>query len=189
MKNDLIWNALLALGLTALAAVPAWTDAGTFFDPLTGGINPTYFSVTQTTAGLYSDTSNSGGLQLAWTGNQNPGGTENVTINLNMGAVGGPVSGDFSTQVSFANAVLPGVGLDEVELHTLYSDGLLFDDRRLDWQSYGDVYDVYTGQAENDHSTTVTAGTFTISRSGNTVTGLFDGSSVFPKPKRRRLRP
>jgi len=98
------------------AAGPAW--AATFSDDFSSGLRPLYWSVTQTTPGLFSVDDMHDDVRLAKVGN-NPGGFQNVAINLNMAAVGGPIRGDFSMQVDFSNAVI-GPNNDQVQLNITF---------------------------------------------------------------------
>jgi hypothetical protein len=163
--------------------VPHSAFADLFEDNFSSGLNPTYWTVTQTTPGLYSLDTSYGDLRLAKTAMPSPGGLQRIAINLNLGNLGGPISGDFSVQDHFLNAVLGSTQYDQVELQTVYSDGYFVD-------SYDNTHGVggnpnnvhvnYTGNnSENFTPVSVDFGTFRISRTGTTVTGFFNDSPIF----------
>jgi PKD repeat protein len=160
------------ISITAPCAPP-----GTFVDDFTSGLRPAYWSVTQTTAGLFSVDDTHGDVRLAKTGMASPGGVQNVAVNLNMAEVGGSVAGDFSTQISFRNAVIPGPGVDQIELHAHFADGsiffLVFDN------SSGTNVHVWNGSINGQIAVATNAGTFTITRTNSTLTGFFNGSLIF----------
>ena len=49
-----------------------------------------------------------------------------IGMSLNLANLGGPVARDFSAQLEFRNAHIPGTGLDQVELATGYANGSIF---------------------------------------------------------------
>jgi hypothetical protein len=112
-----------------------------------------------------------------------------VYVRLNFASFGGLISNDFSTQITFSNAVVPGPGLDQVEFHTYYEDGSVyfdcFDDSyeslysAAGWNAH--VWDGASGQGEMPLSTN--AGTLTISRTGGTVTGYFNGTALYAETR------
>src|SRR5262249_54216606 len=104
------------------AAATAW--AATFSDDFSSGLRPTYWSVTQTTAGLWSVDDTQGHVR-ATTGATSARGLQNVRVQLNMAAAGGPIAGDFWEQIDFSNAVV-GSNTDPVELHVYFQDGSIF---------------------------------------------------------------
>ena len=170
-------RACLAL-LTGLAVLAPGAARGvTFSENFSAGLDPNLFSVTQTTAGLFSIGATQGVVHLAKAAGS-PGGLQNIDVVLDMqAAVGGPVTGDFSVQIDFANAVI-GPSVDQVELHTHYADGTIF----------FDVYDTSSGvnvhvwngvNVNNPMAVTATGGTFKISRTGSTVTGTFNGATIY----------
>src|SRR5215470_17179157 len=106
---------LAVTGIVFYGGAAANTLAATFSDDFSSGLRPTYWSVTQTTAGLWSVDDTQGDVRLTKVGTS-PGGLQNVRVQLNMAAVGGPIAGDFSEQIDFSNAVV-GPNTDQVELH------------------------------------------------------------------------
>jgi hypothetical protein len=152
-------------------------QAGTITDSLMSTtLNPTLWTVSQTTANLYTVTPTSSGLDISYNGPSNPGGTQEAGINLNMAAVGGNITGDFSTSVTFSDADLSGVGLDQVEFHTVYTDNsIIFDSD----SSGGSGVHVYTGSVQTTIDPTETSGTFTVSSVGGVLSGYYDGTPMF----------
>jgi hypothetical protein len=165
---------LAAIALCGAAAATAWS--GTFSDDFSSGLRPTYWSVTQTTPGLFSVDDTHGGVRLAKVGN-NPGGFQNVAINLNMAAVGGSISGDFSMQIDFSNAVI-GPNNDQVQLNITLSDNSPFDDV-YDISCGNPSVHVWNGGQQGCMAVTGNSGTFKISRTSGTLTGYYNGSQIF----------
>jgi hypothetical protein len=149
------WSVTGSLNTERDAHTATW--GATFADDFSSGLRPTYWTVTQTTQGLFSVDDTHGDVRLAKVGNS-PGGFQNVAINLNMAAVGGQITGDFSTQIDFRDAVVEPND-DQVQLNVVVS-GSPFDD----------VYDL---------AVTGNSGTFTISRTGGALTGYYNGSPIF----------
>ena len=186
MKIILCRYLLATVVSAALFCVPA-ASAATYTTDFADGIDPTYFTVTQSTAGLYTVDTSQGNVQLAWAGYPNPGGLPTVNVNLNMSAVGGAISGDFSTSVDFANAVVSGTGLNQVQLNVLFADGTSYD--FLDVYDNGTdngvgslnvhVYEDQNGTTNGAIPVSVNSGTFTVTRTGSTVTGYFNGQPIF----------
>jgi hypothetical protein len=164
-------------------------EAGTFTDNFASGLNPAYWSVIQTTPGLYTNSVSQGNVQLAKTAANNPGALQAVYIRLNFASFGGLITNDFSAQISFSNAVVPGPGLDQVELHTYYENGSVY------FASFDNSYNsLYSSAGWNAHvwdgsaaqgllPLSTNAGTFTISRTGGTVTGYFNGTSLYSETR------
>ncbi len=172
------------INLTVLAAALSTNVfAGTFSDNFSTGINPAYWSVTQTTPNLYSVNATGGSVALAKIG-ANPGGIQNVAVNLNLAALGGSISGDFTAQISFTNAVI-GPNVDQVEFHTYFANSSIFFDV-YDTSSGRNVH-VWNGSYNNPMAETATAGTFTISRTGSTLTGYFNGTPIFSESESSAL--
>jgi hypothetical protein len=149
--------------------------AGTFSDNFSAGLNPAYWSVTQTTTNLYSVNAAGNGVALAKMG-ANPGGIQNVVVDLNLAALGGSISGDFSAQIDFTNAVI-GPNVDQVELLTFFEQSYFFFDV-YDLSNGRNVH-VWNGSLNGVTLETATSGTFKINRTGSTVTGYFNGSPLF----------
>jgi hypothetical protein len=158
--------------------------AGTFTDSLKAGVNPTYWTVTELNGGtppFYSTTQSSSGVTFATADDRSgPNSIQLIGLSLNMAAVGGAISGDFSTQVSFQGAQIFGGGLDQIEFHPVFPNGnIWFDSRNYDnvhvWD--GSNQDGVTS-IESIPGANATSGTFAITRSGNTVSDYFDGQLI-----------
>jgi hypothetical protein len=156
--------------------------AGTFSDDFSSGLNSTYWSISPSVQNTYTVTTTGGDIGLSKT--VTTSGNQLVSVVLNLAAVGGNVSGNFSEQVDFSNAAIGPAHLDQVQLDDSFADSSLFSDV-YDLEDGLNVH-VYTaglanpnGTVNNPTATTLTAGTFLISRTGSTVTGYFNGSSIF----------
>ena len=165
---------LVVAGMALVAIGSKEAVAGTFADSFATGLDANYWSVIQSTPNFYSVNAAGGGIQLVKNATPNPGGVQYVLVRVNLAALGGAITNDFSVQVSFSGAVVPGPGLNQVELHTYYQNGSIF----------YTVYDRVVGYL-NAHvwdgssvlgATSVDAntGTFRITRVGATVTGYFN---------------
>lgn len=180
-RYPLAFAALLAIG----AAIPNSSHAGTFSDSLTNGLNPNDYTVTQSAAGVYTEDPSDTGIQLAKV--ESTSGFQEIDINLNLSALGGNVTGDFSVQIDFANALI-GPNDDQIQLNTSYANGAGFDDV-YDLSSGLNVH-VYDGLGiENPQPVSTNNGTFIVSRTGSTVTGTIDGLTIFPTRTRARWMP
>jgi len=153
------------------------TLAHTFTDSLANGLDSEFWTITQSTQGLYSFDDTQGNFALAKTAMQSPGGMQNINVNLNLAKLGGNISGDFSTQVSFSNAVLPdttGYNWNQFHFALYFQDGSFTILRRTTNPNVIDVYSSIEGYVESIDST-ATSGTFTFSRSGSTISSYFNG--------------
>jgi len=154
--------------------------AHTFSDSLENGLETEFWTLSQTTPGLYSFDDTQGNFTLAKTAMQNPGGLQNVGINLNLANLGGNITGDFTTQVSFSNVVLPntsGSSWNQFQFELYFQDGSFSALRRTTNLNGKDAIDVYSsieGYVGSIASTAI-AGTFTFSRSGSTLSSYFNG--------------
>ena len=148
---------------------------GTFDDDFSAGLRPHYWSVNQSASGLYSYDDTQGDVRLTKVGTS-PGGFQTVQVTLNLQNFGGQVVGDFETSVDFSNAVI-GPGVDQVQLDAYFDDSSVFCD--VYDNSSGVNLHVWTGSLEPGFSTTVTAGTFRIARTGSTITAYFNGAVVW----------
>ena len=165
------------VGALALITVAVGTKAQVFDDSLTGSLNSAEWTVSQTTPGLYSVTPQGSGTQLALVG-LNPGGLQNVVVNLNLAATGVSLTGDFTAQINFSKAAI-GPSNDQVQLNLGFSDGL----------DYSEVYDLTYGL--NVHATSGadsagfgvsgTSGTLAITRSAGVVAAYFNGGMLLPE--------
>lgn len=176
MQNLAIGALLLTLTTEAFA--------GTFSDDFSAGLNPDFWSVTQTTANLYSVNATGNGTALAKTG-ANPGGIQNVEILFRLAGLGGSFSGDFSTQVDFTNALV-GPKIDQVELHAYFADSSIFFDV-YDLSNGARNVHVWNGTINGPTAETATSGTFKISRTGSSVTGYFNNTPIFSKSNNSAL--
>ena len=160
----------------------ALTARAGFDDNFATGINSTNWTLSQTTAGLFSVVSPPN-VQFSRT-DSTTSGLNNVTLTLNLAAATGlsSISGDFSVSVDFSGASLPipGSGIDQIELHTGFDDGSIF------YDSYSNergtlAYHVWNanGQLNGFTTTPNTSGTFTITRVGDTLSGYYDGSLIY----------
>ena len=147
-----------------------------FFDDFSTGLKPAVWTVSQTTPNLYSVNVSQGKIQLAKIGH-NPGGLQNVAIHLNLAPLGGPIANVFSIQIDFTNAVVSGLGLNQVELRTYYQNGLFF----FAGYEYDDGFKVYTwdGTFSWPQSVTGNSGTLRICRTGEEITGFFNGQALW----------
>ena len=147
-----------------------------FFDDFSTGLNSAIWSVSQTTPNLYSVNVSQGKVQLAKIV-QNPGGLQNVAVHLNLAPLGGPIASDFSIQIDFTNAIVPGPGLDQVELRTYYQNGLFF----FAGYEYNNGLKAYTwdGTFSWPQSVTGNSGTLRICRTGEEITGFFNGKALW----------
>src|ERR1700745_1211152 len=116
--------ALAVTGSVFCGAAAQTALAATFNDDFSSGLRPTYWRVTQTTPGLWSVDDTHGDVRIAKVGTS-AGGLQNVVVHLDMAAVGGAITGDFSEQIDFSNAVV-GPNQDQVELHVYFQDGSIF---------------------------------------------------------------
>lgn len=149
----------------------------TYADDFSAGLAPQYWSVIQTTPGLFSVDASQGDVRLAKTAMNSPGGLQNVVVRLDLGAFGGQVTGDFSTQVDFRDAVI-GPAIDQIELHTTFADNsFLFD--VYDNSCGGRNVHVWNGGVQGCTPTAATGGTFKIARTGSTLTGYFNNNPIF----------
>ena len=157
-------------------AITTNTFAGNFSDDFSTGLNPTYWSISQSSPGLYSVNATGGNVALALPNPAaNPGGLQGVSVILNLAALGGSVSGDFSAQIDFANAVI-GPNNDQVSLDPSFADNFIFDD--VYDLSFGRNVHVWNGAVLGAVTETATSGTFVISRTGSTIVGSFDGTPI-----------
>ncbi|HEV2200060.1 MAG TPA: hypothetical protein VGR73_09575 [Bryobacteraceae bacterium] len=172
-------KASIALEVLVLVGAVAARGA-TFSDSLTAGINPMNWTVTQTTPGIYSVVANSSGVNFATGSGTNPGGLQDVQLGLNMSRIGGPVSGDFSMQVDFANAQIPGPGTDQVEFHAVFQDGTIWVISRDSTTGGGQNVHIWNGsQTVGITPTPVTEGTMTITRNGSTLSAFLNGNLFY----------
>lgn len=179
-----IWMAGLIL---ITAAMPS--RAATFSDSLANGRNTNIWLLSETTPGLYSFDDTQGNFALAKTALLNPGGLQRETLKLNLANLGGNITGDFSTQVSFTNAVLPnttGSAWNQVQFELIFQDGSFFMLRRTTNPNMIDVYSSANGYV-GAFASTATVGSFSFVRTGTTLSAYFNGGLVFAESKSATL--
>lgn len=163
-----------ALIFAASGSKDAFAD--TFTDDFSAGLSSTYWRVSQTTTNFYSVEATQGGIQLAKIYPLDSSTFQNVAIVLNLSTLGGTITGDFSVQVDFTNAVVPGPGLDQVELHTYFQNGSYF--LTVYDNSGGLNAHVWNGSLLGRTPVAGNAGTFRITRIGPTLTGYYNGTPL-----------
>jgi hypothetical protein len=173
-------STILLWAATFFTAQYCW--GGTYSDSFPTGLNPTYWSVVQTITNFYTVTLSSNQVHLANIGSSNPGGVQEVAVRLDLSQLGGSISNDFTVSVQFSDAVIPGPGLDQVELHTFYQDGSIY------FTSYDNssglnahVWDGSSSVGTLPLSTN--GGLFTISRTGSSTTGYFNGTPLYSETR------
>jgi len=120
------------LAVLATAIVTGRTFGGTFSDDFSTGLNPADWSIVNTDSSAYTVSAPGGnsGVTLANTGGVPSGPVQGVSIVLNLAALGGNITGDFSAQIDFSNwAITPPTdsGDEEANLDTNYSNGGIWD--------------------------------------------------------------
>ena len=174
--------------LVSIAIVAAATCArsGTFSDDFSTGLDASCWSVIQQTTNFFLVDASQGNVQLAKTTAHNPGGIQGIYVRLNFALFGGRITNDFSTQVYFTNAVVPGPGLDQVELHTYYQDGSIYYavyDNSSGYNAH--VWD--GGGVQGAISAPQNYGTFRLSRTNGIVTAYFNGTPLYSETRNSPL--
>jgi hypothetical protein len=172
------------LAVLATAIVTGRTFGGTFSDDFSTGLNPADWSIVNTDSSAYTVSAPGGnsGVTLANTGGVPSGPVQGVSIVLNLAALGGDITGDFSAQVDFSNwSVSPPTdsGDEEASLDTNYSNGGIWDVIRD--EETGGVSNnahIWEGFIPAAISTTATSGSFSITRTGGTLVGYFNGTEI-----------
>jgi hypothetical protein len=153
-------------------------------DDFAGGVDPAIWTYSQTLPGLYSMDDSQGDVRFAIVGH-NPGGLQAVGLTLNLAALtpSWRVSGDFDMTVDFSDAVIPGPGVDQVELHAFFASGHYFFNVR-DYYNVagGSTVHVWDGGWHWGFPTDATDGTLRISRTGDVVAGFLDDVLVWSAP-------
>lgn len=165
-------------------ALPMQASAATFIDDFSSGLNPGYWSVTQTTPGLYGVNGGGGQVSLARSAHSPTGGLQWVGVHLNLAALGGNIAGDFSMQIDFNNAVLGSHSVDQVQLNAFFADGSYFLDVHdnslgVNNHVWFDVTPPYTGGVSVIHPNPSNSGTFKIARTGAVVSGWHNSTLLF----------
>lgn len=136
------------------------------------------WAVVETTPGMYRLERSAKEAKVARQAN-NPGGLQYGGLRLNRNL---PASGDFSAQVSFADARIDG-GLNQIELQATFADGSIFYVVR-DRERSGSH--IWAPNLQGDASCGK-AGTLGMDRRGNTVTGYCDGRAIWSAPRKAAL--
>ena len=84
-----------------------------------------------------------------------PGPINDIELDLNLSAIGGPISGDFSISVAISGAEI-GPGTDQIQLDTSFQGGGIFDVVR---DTTGNGTHVWTGGTQGGYATSATSGT------------------------------
>jgi hypothetical protein len=134
--------------------------------------------VVETTPGMYRLDRSADQVRVARQAN-NPGGLQYAGLRLNRGL---PVAGDFSAQVSFADARIDG-GLNQIELQATFADGAIFYVVRDRERGGSHVW----GPNLQGDAPCGKAGVLRMERRGETVTGYCDGRAIWSAPRKAAL--
>jgi hypothetical protein len=174
MKCPLASISVLALVLSLAGSARAVT----FSDSLSGGLSPTYWTISQDSPS-YTVTTSGGHVTIAQTSPTNADVACHIVLNL-ANAVGGNIAGDYTEQVTFSNASF-GSNLmrDQIGLANLFQDGGVsedvFDNGGGGAGASGN-YHYWDGNSIYATTTTAaTGGTLTLSRTGSVITASFNG--------------
>jgi hypothetical protein len=146
------------------SAMPS--QAATFSDSLANGFDSNYWTLSQTTPGLYSFGDTHYNFALAKTALQSPGGLQNESLTLNLANLGGNITGDFSTNINFSNAVLvntSGSSWNQVQFELYFQDGSFSILRRTTNPNIIDVVSSVDGYV-GANASIASAGNFSFSR-------------------------
>lgn len=136
------------------------------------------WAVVETTPGMYRLDRSADQVRVARQAN-NPGGLQYAGLRLNRGL---PVAGDFSAQVSFADARIDG-GLNQIELQATFADGAIFYVVRDRERGGSHVW----GPNLQGDAPCGKAGVLRMERRGETVTGYCDGRAIWSAPRKAAL--
>ncbi len=154
-------------------------SSSTFAGDFSSGIQTNTWTIPQTAPALYSIGVTNGLIRMTKNpAAHNPGGLQDIAASLNLAPFGGAISGDFSAQITFTNAVLPGPGLDQVQLNLGFQNGWVFDDV---YDNSGGARNVHVWTASVNGQTTITntAGTFRITRTGGALSAYYNAKPIF----------
>lgn len=143
-----------------------------------GATSDEEWTVVETTPGMYRLERSAAQARVARQAN-NPGGLQYAGLRLNRGL---PASGDFSAQVSFADARIEG-GLNQIELQATFADGSIFYVVR-DRERSGSH--IWAPNLQGD-APCGKAGVLRMERRGDTVTGYCDGRPIWSAPRKAAL--
>ena len=164
--------------IVAAIATSIQASAGSFQDDFSNGLNPTFWTVTQTTSNLYNANTNAGTLNFARSAASSTAGFQAVNAVLSLPALGGNITGDFSTQVDFSNAVISGALFNQVQLNVLFTNGNYFLAVHDNFQG-GNNHIFNSNLDQGIALNTGNSGTFRIQRTGAIVSGFFNNSLLF----------
>lgn len=180
MKTKLRLSVVMCVaGLLLAAAFPRPIFGANFTDDFSNGLSTNFWSTNQSKPGLYSVITNQGNLQINRTTQTNSGGTQFCEVALNSAVFNNIMFGDFSTSLTFTNAVLPGPGIDQIGIQVNLRDGTYFN-CVVDNENGGSAF-VSDGSVHGLTATNDSAGTLTIARVGYTLGGYYNGSLIFSK--------
>ncbi|MBN8598802.1 MAG: hypothetical protein J0L78_14110 [Planctomycetes bacterium] len=165
---------LIRRGLPLFLICPL-ASAGSFVDDFSLGVRPSFWKVTQTTAGQYVWSDTGGTIHFARPAPNNPGGLQNIALELMLDSISGSVAGDFSCQIEIANANIMLAGLNQIELHTIFRSGSVYYNVYDNDSGLGLNYHVWNGSVRARTSTALTSATLKIERVGATLAAYFNG--------------
>ena len=163
--------------LVVLLAVPQLAMAGSFADDFSLGVRSRYWKITQTTPGQYVWSDTGGIVRFARPAPNNPGGLQNIALELMLDSISGSVAGDFSCQVDISNTNILLPGLNQIELHTIFRSGATF--FNVYDNEGGRNYHVWDGSVRTRTYTALTAGTLKIERIGTTLSAYFNSTKFY----------
>lgn len=157
-----------------------------FDDDLQHGIDR--WTVTQTTPGLFTVTTDPTGLHVVKTGTS-PGGFQSVAFTLNPlqpPTLGAEIA-TFTLSIDFANAVI-GPSEDQIELHPVFDDGSTFFAVYSNHGGAGREVHVWDGNTvQASVATTATSGTHQIDRVDGPTTARESGATIYASPTQGSL--
>lgn len=170
---------VVVAALLLASAFPGIIVGANFSDDFSKGLNTNFWTTYQNTAGLYSVDTNHGSLQVTRTTMTNSGGTRYVEFALDPSLFNGIMYGDFSTDLKFTNAVLPGPGIDQIGLQADFYDGSYF----LVGHDNENGSSAFVADGSTHGLTNVSggSGTLSVERAGNILSGYYNGSPIFSK--------
>ncbi|MBS0190828.1 MAG: hypothetical protein U0573_02910 [Phycisphaerales bacterium] len=166
-------HAFVGVGIVLACMISPFAHAGSFSDDFSAGLRPAFWNVTQTLPNQYVVQSSGSVVHMYRPAANNPGGLQVVAVNLNMGAICGTVGGDFSASIDFANANISLPGLNQVELHALFTDGTFF--FNVFDNSSGLNTHIWNGSVLAVTPRSSNAGKLTIERIGSTLSAKYNG--------------
>ena len=157
---------------------PAAEPASTFADPLTSALSTTDWATTSTANSDFTEAAGASGTTLANAGG-NPGNIfQGEYVSLQLGALGGNIGGDFSTQVSVADAVI-GPGQDQIQLNVGFADNSGLSVVFESTGGGGEDAHVWIGSTQGLITVTGASGMLKVARVGSTLSGYFNGTLLF----------